>query len=134
MQHCKWLTHLYMGTSDNFTDQSLIAIATVCPNIDTLNIGGCRRITQVGLLAVAGKCALLRCLTLDNIANDVSVIVVASGGPAFSSLIVTGSTVTDAALCAVAENCTQLKNLEICRCPSVTRRGLLALAELCTHP
>ncbi|KAE8056370.1 hypothetical protein FH972_013148 [Carpinus fangiana] len=69
-----------------------------------------RRVTDVGLRAIARGCPSLRVLSLWNL-----------------------SSVGDEGLCEIANGCHLLEKLELCQCPEITDNALLAVAKHCPN-
>jgi EIN3-binding F-box protein len=69
-----------------------------------------RRVTDVGLRAIARGCPSLRVLSLWNL-----------------------SSVGDEGLCEIANGCHQLEKLELCQCSEITDKALLAVAKHCPN-
>ncbi|XP_059459913.1 EIN3-binding F-box protein 1 [Corylus avellana] len=69
-----------------------------------------RRVTDVGLRAIARGCPSLRVLSLWNL-----------------------SSVGDEGLCEIANGCHLLEKLELCQCPEITEKALLAVAKHCPN-
>lgn len=69
-----------------------------------------RRVTDIGLRAVARGCPSLRVLSLWNL-----------------------SSVGDEGLCEIANGCHLLEKLDICQCPGITDKALLAVAKSCPN-
>lgn len=69
-----------------------------------------RRVTDVGLRAIARGCPSLRVLSLSNL-----------------------SSIGDEGLCEIANGCHLLEKLELCQCPEITDKALLAVAKHCPN-
>ncbi|KAL9273541.1 EIN3-binding F-box protein 1-like protein [Drosera capensis] len=67
-----------------------------------------RRVTNLGLRAIARGCPSLKVLSLWNVA-----------------------TIGDEGLIEIANGCHQLEKLDLCSCPAVTAKALIAIAENC---
>ena len=58
------LRELNLAAGLNLTDAALAAIGECCPNLETVNITYCTKVTAAGILALATGCAALRTLTM----------------------------------------------------------------------
>ena len=56
---CPQLTTLDLCNCDNITDAAVVAVASGCPQLTTLNLHGCRKITDAAVVAVASGRKLL---------------------------------------------------------------------------
>ncbi|PWA60147.1 F-box domain, cyclin-like protein [Artemisia annua] len=57
------LQHLNIGGTF-ITDESLLAIATSCPNLKTAVLWGCRHVTENGLIALVNNCCKLETINV----------------------------------------------------------------------
>ena len=56
---CPQLTSLHLDGCDRITDVAVQAVATGCPQLTSLHLHGCDRITDVAVQAVATGCPQL---------------------------------------------------------------------------
>ena len=98
------------------TDVRLAAIAVGAAShggLGKLSIRGsnsARKVTDVGLRAIARGCPSLRVLSLWNV-----------------------SSIGDEGLCEIANSCHLLEKLDLCQCPEISDRALLAVAKGCPN-
>uniref|UniRef100_A0A2N9HPA4 F-box domain-containing protein n=1 Tax=Fagus sylvatica TaxID=28930 RepID=A0A2N9HPA4_FAGSY len=98
------------------TDVRLAAIAVGTAShggLGKLSIRGsnsARKVTDVGLRAIARGCPSLRVLSLWNV-----------------------SSIGDEGLCEIANSCHLLEKLDLCQCPEISDRALLAVAKGCPN-
>ena len=95
-------------------DAVVAAVVSKCSQLSSLNLYGCRRITDDAAKAVASGCPQLTFLNLagcDKI-TDAAVLALASGCKQLTSLGLYGcDNVTDAAMVAVGKECKKLKSI-----------------------
>ena len=84
----------------------LMTISNGCPQWQSLDISGSRKITDKGIKAVANKCPQLQSLNIFNCDK-----------------------ITDEGIKAVANGLRQLQSLNICECGRITDEGIKALAN-----
>lgn len=92
---------------ENINDK-LLARLSSCERLERLTLGGCREITDTGLLRLLEKAEGL-------IALDVSEIV----------------NLTDAVIDLVGERCRRLQGLNVSSCKKVTDKGIISVASRC---
>jgi len=85
---CPQLASLNLLSCGNITDAAMEAVATGCPKLTFLNLAGCDKITDAAVLALASGCKQLTSLGLYGCDN-----------------------VTDAAMVAVGKECKKLKSI-----------------------
>ena len=74
---------LNLGGCDKITDEAVVAVASRCPQLTMLDLYGCDQITDAAVVAVASRCPLLTTLDLGYCRNitDEAVVTVASIRP-----------------------------------------------------
>jgi hypothetical protein len=107
-------------------DTHLMTIANGLPQLQSLNISDCYRITDEGIRAVATGLPQLQSLNIsgcDHI-TDAGIRAVATGLPQlqFLSISFCGN-ITDEGITALANGCTQLQSLGIGWCVNITDAG-----------
>ena len=126
---------LYMT---NVGDASLVAVATHCPRLETLDIMMATRVTTQGVLAVVHGCRGMRVADLKvgsqresaGIITDEVVLAMAECWPLLEVLSLSSAAVTDGAIVALASGCRELTNVEL-RGTMVGTEGTLALGAQC---
>lgn len=104
--YCPQLQHLNLANS-KIRDNDLIIIAQGFPELQSLDLSECENITDKGIESIAQGCPLLRDLKFRNL------------------------DITNHAIRALAENCSQLTNLDLYECTRITDGALNALIEAC---
>jgi F-box/leucine-rich repeat protein 2/20 len=111
------------------TDTAVQYICTNCPNLETLDLEGCRRVTDHGVAGLVDLSSL-RTLRLDGL-NKVSagvVLSVAAQCGELSSLSLSGLAIDDKAIIDLSNECKGIQGLELVGCNAVSDTGLLNLA------
>ena len=129
------LTHIDLGSGNSINcDAAVMAMASGCPQLTTLDLCNCDNITDAAVAAVASGCKQLTTLDLgccDNI-TDAAVVAVASGCKQLTTLKLEDcSKITDAAVVAVASACKQLTRLNLSGCSNITDEAVVAVASGC---
>ena len=115
-------------------DAAVAAVASGCPQLSSLNLNSCRKITDEAVVALASGCKLLSSLSLNSCRKitDGSVEAVASGCPWLKDLGLHGcNKITDAAVAAVASGCPLLSSLDLGNCGKITDAAVVAVASGC---
>ena len=93
----------------NSTDAAVISLATHCPSLNDVNLGGSWYITDAAVIALATHCPSLKSIDLGYCSN-----------------------ITDAAVVALATHCPNLTKVGLCYCRDVTDEAVATLRE--SHP
>ena len=99
------LVELDFSYQEKLTDVALLAIAQHLPKLELLRMSTAPLISDVGVVALAQNCAALKTLDLGD------------------------TTITDAALSALANDCHKLQNLYVSGCSKISDTGVIALAQ-----
>ncbi|KAK3007337.1 hypothetical protein RJ639_016821 [Escallonia herrerae] len=107
-----------------------------CPNIEILHLVKTPECTNMGLVAVAEHCKLLRKLHIDgwktNRISDEGLIAVAKHCPNLQELVLIGVNPTRASLERLATNCQNLERLALCGSETVGDAEISCIAAKCT--
>ena len=118
-------------------DAVVAAVASKCPQLSSLNLHGCKNITDEAAKAVGSGCTQLTWLDLggrhSHVITDAALVALASGCTQLTTLIMCGCwrELTDAALVAVASGCPQLSSLDLSYSFNITDQGVVAVAAGC---
>ena len=122
------LTHIYMANNHDFSDEGMLALVTVGPNIIIeLDISGSNSLTTLCMAGVRRRMCSLRMLNMSNIrgSGQTSYEFIAEGCVYLTELdIHKSSTLDDAALKLIGRKCTILRKLNISDCLNVTDVGI----------
>ncbi|CAJ0651099.1 10059_t:CDS:2 [Entrophospora sp. SA101] len=99
------LNFSYLG--ENLSDQILIRLSS-CERLERLTLGGCRKLTDEGLLKLLDKSEGLIALDVSDIEN-----------------------LTDVVIELVGERCRRLQGLNVSMCKKITDKGITAIASKC---
>lgn len=109
-----YLTRCLEGKKATDTRLAAIAVGTSSRGgLGKLSIRGSnsvRRVTNLGLSAIARGCPFLKALSLWNVTS-----------------------VGDEGLLEIAKGCPLLEKLDLCQCPSISNQGLIAIAKSCPN-
>ena len=104
------MTTINLRGCRNITDAAITALAANCANLTDINLWGCRNITDAAMTALAGNCANLTAVDLCNCDK-----------------------ITDAAITALAANCANLTTINLWGCRNITDAAITALAASCAN-
>lgn len=130
-QRCRLLEEL--DVTDNEIDNEGLKSISTCSKLLTLKLAICLNITDDGLTHVANGCSMLKELDLYRSPGitDAGIATIAHGCPALEMInIAYNDKITNNSLISLSK-CLMLKALEIRGCPSVSSRGLSAIAKGC---
>ena len=138
VQHAKHLTALYLSSNSNFTDAALEAIAVHCgERLRHLCVDYCESITDAGLHHISERCHGL--LGLGIYISEMGPITTAAiqellrVNPLLQEVGMEGIHDADAMLLTLAENCSQLRYLDIYTLEGYTEIGTSAIFRSCTQ-
>ena len=100
------LQSLKLDFCSKIGDDSLLQLAQYCPDLRSLSLNGCSHITDTGIGYLVQHCKLLVDLELSN------------------TSILKKSSLTDATLIALAENCEHLERLNLAKINTITGIGV----------
>ncbi|RHZ44783.1 hypothetical protein Glove_709g46 [Diversispora epigaea] len=120
---------------ENITDQILSRLSS-CERLERLTLGGCRRITDTGLLRLLEKADGLIALDVSDIENltDAVLDLVGERCRRLQGLNVNScKKVTDKGIMAVASRCRSLRRIKLSSCENITDESVVVLAKNCPH-
>ena len=123
------LVDLSLHEQKQLTDGALHAIAQHLPKLEMLNLFGCKGISDSGVVALATRCTALKDLSLDHTRiSDAAVSAVAMNCPLLEDLSLWDCDgVTDESIIALVERCPKINDLQL-QCTSITCAALVAMA------
>ncbi|TKY74187.1 F-box protein SKP2B [Spatholobus suberectus] len=130
---CCNLTTLNISGCSAFSDKSLAYLASFCRKLKVLNLCGCvRTASDTALQAIGQYCNQLQSLNLgwcDNV-GDVGVTSLACGCPNLRIVDLCGCVrITDDSVIALASRCPHLRSLGLYYCKNITDRAMYSLAQ-----
>ncbi|XP_043688487.1 F-box protein SKP2A-like [Telopea speciosissima] len=130
---CPNLTKLNISGCTAFSDAALAYLTGFCRNLKSLNLCGCiRAASDRALQAIACNCNQLQSLNLGwcEGVTDVGVICLALGCPDLRALDMCGCVlITDESVIALADKCCHLRSLGLYYCQNITDRAMYSLAN-----
>eukprot|EP01018_Ginkgo_biloba_P039790 Gb_05223 [translate_table: standard] len=106
-EKCNKLRHLNLcGCFRAASDRALLALAYNCCHLQSLNLGWCERVTDVGITGLAKWCPELRAMDLCGCVL-----------------------ITDQSVVALADNCHRLRSLGLYYCQNITDIAMYSLAK-----
>ncbi|KAK6115923.1 hypothetical protein DH2020_008192 [Rehmannia glutinosa] len=117
------------------SDLGLVSIS-YCANLEILHLVKTPECTNIGLMAIAEKCKLLRKLHIDgwktNRISDDGLIAISTYCPNLQELVLIGVNPTHLSLDKLATNCQNLERLALCGSETVGDAEISCIAEKCT--
>ncbi|KAL1182673.1 hypothetical protein E1A91_A02G120300v1 [Gossypium mustelinum] len=130
---CPNLTKLNISGCTSFSDEGLGYLTQFCRKLKILNLCGCvKAATDCALQAIGQNCNMLQSLNLgwcDNV-GDLGVMSLAYGCPDLRCLDLCGCVrITDDSVIALANGCLHLRSLGLYYCRNITDRAMYSLAH-----
>ncbi|XP_030501294.2 F-box protein SKP2B [Cannabis sativa] len=130
---CQNLTKLNISGCPAFSDVALAHLASCCRNLKVFNLCGCvKTATDRALQAIGRYCNQLQSLNLgwcDNV-SDVGVMSLAYGCPDLRTVDLCGCVlITDDSVIALANRCVHLRSLGLYYCQNITDKAMYSLAQ-----
>ncbi|XP_076891224.1 F-box protein SKP2A-like [Bidens hawaiensis] len=130
---CPNLSKLNISGCSAFTDDALEFLSSYCRNFKVLNLCGCvKAATDKALKAIGYNCRQLESINLGwcEGVGDVGVMSLAYGCPNLHAIDLCGCVfITDESVIALANNCLHLRSLGLYYCQNITDRAMYALAH-----
>ncbi|KAK8552319.1 hypothetical protein V6N13_120729 [Hibiscus sabdariffa] len=130
---CPNLKKLNISGCTSFSDEALEYLTKFCRELKILNLCGCvKAATDRALQAIGRNCNMLQSLNLgwcDNV-GDVGVMSLAYGCPDLRCVDLCGCVrITDDSVIALANKCIHLRSLDLYYCRNITDRAMYSLAH-----
>ena len=128
------LTSIDLGGCWRISDVGVSAIAQGCPQLTSINLGGCDSISDVGVSALAQGCPLLTSINIGGCRriSDRGVSALAQGCPQLTSIDLSRCwIITDVGVSALARGCPQLTSIDLSDCNRISDVGVSAIAQVC---
>ena len=120
------------GPRGQLTDLAVLALATRCKPLTSIDLSGSRKLTDAAVIGLAHRCAGLTAVSLSesSLLTSGAVAVLAGKCPSLKSIELRGCTgVGDAAVVALATNCPLLEHADLQNCYKLTDRAVEALGS-----
>lgn len=108
-------------------------LAQSCPNVEDLNLNGCKKLTDATCQALSKHCSKLQKLNLDSSGiTDLSLKALSDGCPQLTHINISWCTlITENGVEALARGCPKLKSFISKGCKQITSRAVICLARFC---
>jgi hypothetical protein len=127
------LSHIYMADNHDYSDEGMLALITVGPNIIIeLDISGSNSLTTLSMAGVRKQMSSLRMLNLSNVrgSGQTAYEFIAEGCVFLTELdIHKSATLNDAALILIGRKCIILRKLNVADCVNVTDIGIQGFVQ-----
>ncbi|MED6208215.1 hypothetical protein PIB30_042949 [Stylosanthes scabra] len=120
---------LYLGHNILLDDQTLFKIASICPNVELLDLNSCSSISKECIAEVLKTCREIRHLSLAY--TEVKLLSINSQVSQMKVLNLSGSGIGDDTLTVISKWFCGLVSLEIQNCSDVTTKGVREVVENC---
>ena len=122
-------------TGTGITDAGISILAQGCPLLQSIHLESCDFVTNFGLLTLAQKCSKFTAVTISSCCNirSTGLSILMHRWPRLLSINLSGESITDSVLSALARGCPQLQSLNLYSCHGVTNVGMCALALACPN-
>ena len=128
------LLDLSVNFFSEITDHSLLQLAGKCKLLRRLSLSMARKITDAGLIAILDSCNHLEDLDISNCGHitDLGVQKVASNCLKMRRLNFSGlGSITDSSIIRIAESCHELRFLDVHECCEITENSIIKIFEKC---
>ena len=135
--NCPQLRGISLSRCSNEVDDDIIThLSKQCKNLTTINVAGCYKITESGLLQLlltnvhVKSLDLTWCIEI----SDKHLKILAQNVPNLVNLTLTGcKNITDEGLKHVAFYCKKIKHLDISVCGKLTNESILSVLKHCSE-
>ncbi|WZZ69307.1 hypothetical protein YC2023_080677 [Brassica napus] len=135
--HCHELQDLDLSKSLKLTDHSLYSLARGCTNLTKLNLSGCTSFSDTALAYLTRICRKLKVLNLCGCVEAVSDSALQAIGENCSQMQSLNlgwcEKISDDGVMSLAYGCPDLRSLDLCGCVLITDESVVALANRCVH-
>ncbi len=123
---------LNLSSCDAITDLGFVPLGTYWPNLESIWLGGCKKITVVGLRSLALNCRKLRRISFVGYdVDDAGLRIIAASLVDLQCIDLSGcQMVTDRGLSEIAHCCTKLKSMKLGGCYKLGESGIWAFREV----
>ncbi|XP_025617464.1 F-box/LRR-repeat protein 14 [Arachis hypogaea] len=122
------LKFLYLTRNSYLDDESVEMIASVCPNLETMDLSYCERVSE-GAVEVLRKCCKIRHMNLARLGSELFRIDFEI--PTLCSLNLSWLRIGDEELSLISKRCHRLKELKLDFCQKITANGVNQVVENC---
>jgi Leucine Rich repeat len=130
----KYLQSIDLSGCRRITDVGLSALGSRCVELQTIDLSGCVDVTDIGLSALGHGCSQLQTINLFGCEGitDVGLSALGHGCRQLQTIDLFGCQgITDVGLSALGHGCSQLQKIDLAFCYLITDVGLSALGHGC---
>ncbi|MED6184389.1 hypothetical protein PIB30_047078 [Stylosanthes scabra] len=126
------LKFLYLSQNKWLDDESVTMLASVCPNLEMMDLSHCRRVTM-GAIEVLRRCRKIQCMNLAHLGYDPSQskFRVNFKVPTLFMLNLSGFSISNEELCLISKSCYNLKELDLDYCEKISTNGVKQVVKNC---
>lgn len=121
---------LNLAQNRSLGNESIKHYATLCPNLQMLDLSNCEGITEEGVFEVLKRCPEIRYLGL-NQCIGIKTFLVDFELSNLEVLCARGSGIDDSGLALIGNRCPQLLQLDLTGCLNITAKGVKELVQSC---
>ncbi|MED6119445.1 hypothetical protein PIB30_012085 [Stylosanthes scabra] len=126
------LKFLYLAQNKWLDDESVTMLASVCPNLEMIDLAGCRRVSK-GAIDVLWRCCKIQQMDLHRIGNGLPQFQfrVNFEVPTLFVLNLSMCSISDGELSLISKSCYNLKELNLGYCDKITNNGVKQVVKNC---
>ncbi|XP_060203041.1 uncharacterized protein LOC132631481 [Lycium barbarum] len=121
-----------VNLADNLSldDDALTKVASMCPNMEILDVSSCTSLTEAGIASALAMCSQIRKLQFDDCPLTIRI---GKGAelPNLEAISAAGSALNDEGLAMIGSRCSRLVKLNLENCKEVTAEGIQAMVKQC---
>lgn len=121
---------LHLGKNLKLRDEDVKKIASICPNLELLDLSSCWGISEKGVVEALKKCCKIKYLSLAYCAG-LMLFEINFDLPKLEVLNLSESRIGDEALSIISKTCCGLTHLDLQNCFNVTANGVKQVVENC---
>ncbi|QHN75597.1 hypothetical protein HN51_053273 [Arachis hypogaea] len=122
------LKFLYLTRNSYLNDESVEMIASVCPNLEKMDLSYCERVSE-GAVEVLRKCCKIRHMNLARLGSELFRIDFEI--PTLCLLNLSWLRIRDEELSLISKRCHRLRELKLDFCQKITANGVTQVVENC---
>ncbi|MED6225791.1 hypothetical protein PIB30_097085 [Stylosanthes scabra] len=124
------LKFLYLSENKWLDDGSVTMLASLCPNLEMIDLTYCRRVSK-GAIDVLRMCCKIQHMNLSHSGCDLSQFRVNFEVPTLFVLNLSWTRIGNEELSLISKTCYKLKELDLDYCPKITANGVKQVVKNC---